>query len=886
MLRGQFTYTATSQAGVWDRTPGWKIQSAVGTPGSPTMSEQLVRRAARNIGGFLPPAVPELATRAHVDGLPRCLRLDVVDDDLVCLSHLVAAGPDYSGRANFYAHSLLVTLEDQEADEEGFLRPADLWGAEFWLRPLGSRDVEATQPDEAMSRLQRGPLHEGSLDEFMRTRPNQRDMVLAAFERRLLGGGPLVLVTDDPESVVQWLRLIGQLLLPSTAWRLPFSTYERAMDTQTPGRWPFALVGVPVSDAATALQLPGAHFAVLQDGEAPQRAGVGRWAMPGRSELVAGPWSRLAESVVLTGLLSAVAEKLDDLAIEVGSSTVDRPLWALPAAVLMLEDLPFDELAADAAELVLAHWPPRLAAGKRTTDLLFRHLREHIDAAVLADALRARAGATFDNVVTQLLYLEPLREALSSPDAYRRLAPTLPAEMPPLMPAVRADLDDSVAEALRWVAGAGELAPRALLQIAAFTGGEGQHSGRIIELAKQLLVPRLLDPDIDPVALAWPQLPLWLWDALRPALAVELAEGDHLPGRAFAPPVYGWLGRLPRPRGDLDVAVLRAMDATALERSAFAVFHERPRPRLTPLDRAAAFLATVHNRAVNEGRPDARRAARAADEVYSRPPLRLDEAIVLMECVPDSLPFGEVMIEVLRRSPGDRLVAETIDRLRARERLLPIQEQALNQLLASADDVLVQGKDDLRPLLNEAQRFVSDPATWTAVGDAVLRLDAARMPIHGLPTQLDEPDFPWEAAFHGILVRYTEPGERILLAANLIVRGARAQAYPRDDQAAAWLVSGTGSAGPRFEAAANSLVAGLDGPGDLGEKVGQLVSRVPARANPFSSQRAGTTNPDLGWRKEAVQAAARIGAGSAKAPTGQRPSPSKRRLRLGAHGDE
>src|SRR3954451_14024179 len=207
MLRAQFTYTASSKAGVWEKGAGWKIQSVTGAPGLDPVPEDIIRRAARTVGGFVPPTLPELPTQADVDALPRRLRLDLLGGNLACLSHVVAAGPDYSGRPNFFAHGLVLALGD-EADAGGVLRPADLWGADFWLRPFGPEAVESSSPDGSLADLRRGPLDEAALERFTRDHPNQRDLVLAAFERYVGGGGPLVVVGESPESVVQWLRLV------------------------------------------------------------------------------------------------------------------------------------------------------------------------------------------------------------------------------------------------------------------------------------------------------------------------------------------------------------------------------------------------------------------------------------------------------------------------------------------------------------------------------------------------------------------------------------------------------------------------------------------------------------------------------------------------------
>ncbi|MGY1632235.1 hypothetical protein ACI784_11085 [Geodermatophilus sp. SYSU D01186] len=686
MLRGQFTYTASQRPGPWDDHPGWKVQSVLAVPGRAPLSEEVVRQAAGFTGGFIPPVVPELASRADVDALPRRLRLDVVDDRLVCLSHVVAAGPDYSGRANFFAHGLLVEPGDDEDDDDGsYLRPADLWHADHWLRPLGPVEAETAQPDPALTRLPRGALDDAALEEFMRRHPNQRDMVLAAVERRLVGGGgPVVVVGDDPESVVQWMRLVGSLVLPATAWQLPFSSYERARDLDARSAQPFAIVGVPAADGAAAAALPGSHFAVLQDGEPPLRGGVDHWTLPDGRELVAGPWARLAESVVLTGLTPAVAEIVDALADEVGASATDEPLWALGAAVLLLDDLPWDELAEDAAELVLACWPRALDAEVSTINLLLDRLHEHADWDTIANAISRRAPDASESLVEQLVRVDPLREALAGPAEYRRTGRSVPTSLPGLLPGMQNELETILRNALDWVDGAGAIAPRALLHIASLLATTSPLQRRVTELARTLVVPRLLDESVDPRVLGWPSMPEWLWLQLRPVLTSELEQGQHEPGRAFSRATHEWLGDLGRLPGELRFQSLRLTEPVEWERAAYTVFRarrsvSRARGEASELERGAAFLSAVHNDDLPF--PDGR-CARAALDTYPRELLDLRQALILMRSVPADLPFADVLLDVLDRTPPSHESRQGIKELRARERLLPSQEKRVSRHLA------------------------------------------------------------------------------------------------------------------------------------------------------------------------------------------------------------
>ncbi|WP_448627701.1 GAP1-N2 domain-containing protein [Geodermatophilus sp. URMC 64] len=372
MLRAQFTYTATSKPSRWEAGAGWKIQSlAYATPKDEVPDDQL-RQAVSNVGGFVPPPLPELPSQADADALPRCLRLDKLDDPLVCVSHVVAAGPDYSGRPNFYAHGLVVERSNYQADEHGILRPADLWGAEQWLRPLGAPAVDAASLDEGLDRLPWGSLDGDAVAAFLEERPEHAAFVFAAFERYLTTGkGALVVVSDAVDAAASWVWLLEQLLFPSDAWALPFSTYERLRDTTTPHSWPFAVVGVPAADAAIARRLDGQSFAVLDDDTGPIQTATGRWRLQDGTELEAGPWAKLAEKVISSPDFDSMAEQIEDLSTQCDEHPLEQPLWALGAAVLLLEkELSLENLKEAAEEIVREHYPATLAFGPMTEQKL------------------------------------------------------------------------------------------------------------------------------------------------------------------------------------------------------------------------------------------------------------------------------------------------------------------------------------------------------------------------------------------------------------------------------------------------------------------------------------------------------------------------------------
>jgi hypothetical protein len=881
VLRGQYTYTATSRAGVWDQGAGWKVQSVATVPGQAPVPEGVVRSAVRHIGGFVPPALPELASQADVDALPRCLRLDELDQGLACLSHVVAAGPDYSGRPNFYAHGLLLDPAEEEVDEQGFLRPADLWDAELWLRPLGTQAVEVSEPDARLRHLERGPLDADALETFTRRHPNQRDLVFAAFERHIQLGPPLVVVGDQAESVAQWVRLLGLLLLPATAWRLRFSTYERLRDATTAAGWPFAVVGVPTADAGIADRLPGAQFTVLHDDRPPGQAGLHRWALGDGTALTAGRWAQLAETVVAAGLLPEVVQQIDALAIECGDSTAAQPLWALAAAVLLLDDLPA-ELIRDAAELALEHWPTDAALGRSTTEVLLARLSAWISPpSRVAEVLLARSSPT-NTMATQLAVLGPVREALADPGAYEKLGSTLITSVPPLDPAARHDLDDVLADALAWVPLAGASAPRALLAIAALVDRERSEPGlrtRAADLARTWLAPAMLAEGADPLASAWPPVPGWLWIELRSALSEALELGRHEPGLGLPAAVHRWLGGLSLPRGPLSAPALAATGPVEWERAANSVFRARPRPAApSPLELAAYFLAAVHSSPITEGLPEDRWASTAVEAVYTRAyPLDLPTALVLMRCLPAHIPFWPVLVTVLDQTIPSAVTAEAVAQLRERETVPDSAEVFLERhenatgsgdLISSTDQVFELTTQAL--LVSRGRGWV--PEAWVPVAEALLRVDICAMPLKGLPTQLDDPEMPWEAGWELLEAQHTDPAIRILLAAHLLCRTARVQRYPNEDQALKWITAPSDRAACRGEAAAATLVAGHEAPGQLVELVEQLVQEAPRK--PGAPR--GPDHPDVQWREVALATAQRVVKQSGGSPVSRARGPLRR----------
>ena len=861
MLRGQYTYTATSRAGVWDQGAGWKVQSVAAVPGAAPVPDDVVRAAVRQIGGFVPPPLPELASRADVDALPRCLRLDVLDDRIASLGHVVAAGPDYSGRPNFFAHGLLLDPAEEEVDEEGFLRPGDLWDADLWLRPLGTQAVEGAAADPSLRHLSRGPLDTDALEAFTRDHPNHRELVLAAFERHVRQGPSLVVVGDAAESVAQWVRLLGLLLLPGNAWRTRFSTYERLRDASTAGGWTFAVVGVPAVDAVIADRLPGASFTVLHDDRAPERFGRDRWDLPDGTPLVAGRWAQLAETVVASGLLPEVTQQIDALAVECGDSATDRPLWALGAAVLLLDDQPIAELERDAAELVLDQWPADVELGPRTTELLLARLAARISPpSRVTETLLARSRDG-GGLAVQLAFLGPVREALADPAAYARLGATLTTGLPPLSASARRELDDVLADALAWVPLAGRSGPRALLSIAALVDpGHGDASVRAqtVRLAEELLLPALVAEGTDPGRSGWPPMPGWLWVALKPALAEQVSLGQADPGLALAPGVHSWLGELSLPHDRLSAAALEATGPVEWERAAYTVFRLRA-PSMSPLERAAAFLATLNSSVINEGSPEDRWAASAEEATYPRSrPLDLPTALVLMHCVPRHIPFWQVMVNVLQRTVPSADTAQAVALLREREAVPDAAEVVLEKYeVATGAELLITSVDQVRPLVDQAVR--NGGQAWVPAAEAVLRLDVDALPLSGLPGSLGGVDMPWDAAWESLDTGHPEPGDRLRLAGNLVCRTARLASYPAEDPARLWLTAPADKDGLRGHVAAAALLAGHEAPEELVPLVERLTREVHFKqVTTTGRQWSDGEHPDQKWRWAALAAAQQI----------------------------
>ena len=228
-------------------------------------------------------------------------------------------------------------------------------------------------------------------------------------------------------------------------------------------------------------------------------------------------------------------------------SAVGEPLWALGAAVLLLEDLPMDDLARDAAELAVAHWPSGLDLGRGTTEKLVRRMTEYAGAdrvtALLLDRSEAGGSAA---MATELALLGPLRDALADPASFARLGDRLPESLPGCSLQGPMSWPRSWARRSAGSAWPGPTRPCALLRIAALMDGRNGPPAdreRAVDLARSLLLPtfsirtptrrrRAGRRSRGGCGTSW--LPTWC----RRSISAGRARSRTVPG-----PTHRWLGR-------------------------------------------------------------------------------------------------------------------------------------------------------------------------------------------------------------------------------------------------------------------------------------------------------------------------------------------------------
>ncbi|MBM9476488.1 hypothetical protein JL107_08550 [Nakamurella flavida] len=563
-IRGQFTYTACQVAGPYTTVPGWKVKEVVGVDGGPIPPESVVQAAVRPFGGTAMPPVPALATQTEIDDLPRCLRLDVLDETTRSVAHLAVAGRDHSGRDAFFAHGILVDLTpgrppvdpDQLGSvDRGLPRPADLWGAQGWSTPFRAEAIEA----ERLGRLPRlsgsSPMDPERREDFVDLHPGQREFVLAAAERALTGGPPLVVV-GLPVEAAMWTSVLTHLLVPTCGWSVPFSTVER-------GHPPAVLDGgsivVGVPDAGLWSSVPADAASVLDPGRLRAGPDPAVFALPGGGTLAAGPWARLAEGLCRAGLEDRVRDAVDALGARVGRMSDDRPCWGLAAALLAGDGIapPLVDLVPDLAHLAqqvfAAHLPARLLLPVDLVDAVLAAVARggSVDSGPgAAGAMTAFLGALQDAGATTALegfQRGHLRRILYERSAFTADLPFVPAvrPAPPGSPERAGEQERS-----GWVDRETDplVQARWLLTLVAIGAGDGRWSGPSGERARffvteraRLWVAPLLMSGAAIASGGWPRLPDWLWTEVEGALTeTPPTELDRALG---SPAVRGALDR-------------------------------------------------------------------------------------------------------------------------------------------------------------------------------------------------------------------------------------------------------------------------------------------------------------------------------------------------------
>lgn len=349
----QFTYTACRRSSPFSDVPGWKVVETRPdlAAADRTAAAALMDRAASGVGDY---AVPSASLPHQWAELPSALRLVRVDRERVALQHLAPAGFDFSHRTNVFVHGLLMEL-DLVAETPG-LRPADLWGSQHWLRPVGAEVVEVAELvaddwwRESGGRLEPPP-------------PDDLAAALVAFEaacstdRR--GEPPLlVVVSPDPGVPPAWLSFLQHLLAPTAAWSAPFGTWESdpRLCRSRQLRW----TGLRADAADLLRDVPREDVVVLVDSKAAAGSGSAPEWLQDQPPPTPGPWAELAQLVHLFGLQDDVREQVDRLGAAVSRSSDAEPLWALGAATLLLpaEVLEsWDDVAPLAAQVTAGRWP-------------------------------------------------------------------------------------------------------------------------------------------------------------------------------------------------------------------------------------------------------------------------------------------------------------------------------------------------------------------------------------------------------------------------------------------------------------------------------------------------------------------------------------------------
>lgn len=697
MLEAQFTYTACKGPGPYDSVPGWKVKQV----DPPDIQRDVIQQSARTLGTFKPPAVSALATMAEIEALPRRLRLDVLDPSYHrSLSHIAAAGRDHTNREAFFAHTLVIGIEnggvplapDLVGAPPGEIpRPADLWSADGWLAPFGANAIEDATFTAPPTVSDFSPLDRDMRIDFPDLHPGQRAFVLAAVEQAYRDGKPLV-IAGSPVEAAMWASLVTHLMLPTAGWSFEFSTFEHADALPGLVGGSMKVIGIPGEEAATARAVAGEQIRLLESDDEPERLGPDAYRLADGLSLPIGPWSVLAERICAEHLDDEIRRAVDALAADVGTSTDQYPLWGLGAAVLLaapdMSPRP-RELEILAAELATATFPLGAGIADSTANRLidgildvlgdpmtvFRRLLQTAE-----QQLAAGSGERSTNqTLTDHIYRGYVMALLREPREFDRgTMPWLPALVRP-SPQVSGDLATSLVTLLDWVDSAAPAArARALVTVGQLADTLGWLSSPFAPAVRALVIDRTADTlsrfIISGHALladaSWPRLPLWLWtESLSPALVRML--GDR-PGTLFTAP--GALEILDFIIGPLRAApefrpVLAQWGMLGWERAA-AILHvgdpiELADPPAGRPDRellaAAALLRTI-------------RLDLAAESEYTS---------VLGHTWPDLLPNGIIRLATLTD------MIDAVQRTAAGRDLLPLVELGLRTLAPSDETAAV-----------------------------------------------------------------------------------------------------------------------------------------------------------------------------------------------------
>lgn len=630
MLIGQFTYATVAEPGPYSDTSGWKVARV---SGDAQALRPWVEKAARPLGTFSPQTIPLLATDAEIQALPRRLRLEISDAEHVALLHQINAGRSNDHRDSSFTHALLVRPEAGNGLDR--LRPAQLWHSSAWLCPRDANQVRAAEllPNPDFSA---GVPRSQPVEATWVTDKNLALLLLSILEAGWSGRSGAVcrvaLVDPSGAETVRWVDFLGRHVTVGATWTgLGFSTHETALDGRAAALSGLRIIGLPESESDSVRRSFGRDWVVLDPrqpvGPPSQVEGQGLgWQYAGGRFVPLGAWAQLAERLTLLDEMGmgSIAELLDRIEIECAGSSDNRPLWALPAG-LLIADEPVRQLLGqvlgDAVDLVRKHFPPGLAASADTRDTLLKAVAEHsaepieafADMLRSADAAQGQADAVVEGYLRALWGAGPDG---SVPDWVNQTGPLpwLPQESAP-SPALADRLLAGLPGLLAW-SGALPDDPDRTERIA--TGPDGIAGPgpaprlaagaqvRILACVAELfarwgladrppistvIAPRLVSVMMQtlragtPVAAGgWPVLPPSVFEAIAAQLQDWLAGGGQLTA-----PVVNWLdqqcGPLPADR-----TALVSMSRLDLDRARYAM---RAAGTALPADAVVLRCATV-----------------------------------------------------------------------------------------------------------------------------------------------------------------------------------------------------------------------------------------------------------------------------------------------------